>query len=42
MVCEKCGERMRVQNTRMNGEKREREYKCPKCGNKLYTVEGKN
>lgn len=39
MVCDKCGARMRVQNTRLKTQEREREYKCPKCGNKTYTTE---
>ena len=43
MVCSRCGTKMRVQNTRPTERgTREREYKCPKCGEKLYTVERSN
>ena len=40
MVCEKCGERMRVKNSRPVGKnKREREHRCPKCGYRMFTTE---
>lgn len=38
MICEKCGKRMRVKDSRCTGEKTYRRYICS-CGKKLYTEE---
>ena len=40
MICPECGAKLKVQNTRPRDiRKRDREYKCPACGAKVYTTE---